>query len=153
MLQFDGNCNLPGSPTVLWPLLRDAGFLAACIPEATVTGTPGKDRATCTVRPGFAFVRGSLDVTIDVVEAVEPSRLRLLQISKGIGTSSELETILTLSPAEPGTRVQWSAEVKRLGGLLKAVPTGLIRGAAQKVIDDVWQGIEKKVRESCGEAK
>ncbi len=33
----------------------------------------------------------------------------------------------------------------QLGGLLKMVPSGLIRGAAQKVIEDVWDGIAKKL--------
>ena len=61
-----------------------------------------------------------------------------------------METSLTMTPPDPVvvtrggkpvaalvgsghmTRVHWKAEVKQLGGLLKAVPAGLIRGAAQK---------------------
>jgi carbon monoxide dehydrogenase subunit G len=33
--------------------------------------------------------------------------------------------------------------VMELGGLLKMVPSGLVRGAAHKVIEDVWNGIAK----------
>jgi hypothetical protein len=40
----------------------------------------------------------------------------------------------------------WRAEVKSLGGLLKMVPSGLIRGAAQKVIEDVWNGVADQVK-------
>ena len=35
---------------------------------------------------------------------------------------------------------------QRHGDLLKMVPAGLIRGAAQKAIDDLWGGIEQKLR-------
>jgi carbon monoxide dehydrogenase subunit G len=41
--------------------------------------------------------------------------------------------------------VQWRSEVKSLGGLLKMVPSGLIRGAAQKVIEDGWAGVAQKL--------
>jgi hypothetical protein len=35
--------------------------------------------------------------------------------------------------------------VKNLGGLLKMVPGGLIRGSANKVIEDVWTGVAQKL--------
>jgi carbon monoxide dehydrogenase subunit G len=90
-------------------------------------------------------MRGSIDVTIDVIGGEEPTTVRYSQKSKGIGTSSEVETTLTLSPQESGTKVQWRSEVKSLGGLLKMVPSGLIRGAAQKVIEDGWAGVAQKL--------
>jgi carbon monoxide dehydrogenase subunit G len=74
----------------------------------------------------------------------EPASLKFSQKSKGIGSSSEVETALDLSPCEQGTKVAWRAEVKSLGGLLKMVPSGLIRGAAQKVIEDVWNGVAQQ---------
>jgi carbon monoxide dehydrogenase subunit G len=66
--------------------------------------------------------------------------------SKGIGSSSEVETALTLTPHEQGTKIRWTADVKSLGGLLKMVPTGLIRGAANKVIEDTWTGVTTKLQ-------
>lgn len=145
MMHFEGERLLPLPVEQLLAKLGDAEFLVNCIPDGEVTGTPSRHQATCTVRPGFAFVRGTLDVTIDLLEASEANTLRFLQTSKGIGTSSEVETCVTLSRADGGTRLKWKAEVKRLGGLLKAIPSGLIRGAAHKVIEDVWRGVEEKL--------
>ena len=116
-----------------------------CIPDATVEGEPERDKATCSVRPGFAFVRGTLETTIEFKDATEPSQLRFSLTSKGIGSSSEVETILTIAPSATGSRVHWVADVQKLGGLLKAVPSGLIRGAAQKTIADVWEGVARKL--------
>lgn len=139
-------------PELVWPKLRDAAFLVQCIPDAAVMGTPERDRAQCSVRPGFSFARGNLEVTLQILDGQEPSHLKFALISKGVGSSSEVESALSLSAADGGSLVQWVAEVKQLGGLLKMVPSGLIRGAAQKVIDDVWNGIAAKINHPEPEA-
>ena len=142
-LRFEGERRLSLPPDQLWPKLRDAAFLVHCIPDATVQGQLGRDRAQCSVRPGFSFARGSLDVTIQILDAQQPNSVTFALISKGVGSSSEVESALTLTATDAGSTVHWVAEVKSLGGLLKMVPSGLVRGAAQKVIEDVWNGIEK----------
>jgi carbon monoxide dehydrogenase subunit G len=146
MQPFDGERIFSLPPDQLWPKLRDAAYLATCIPDGTPHAGATRDKAVCTVRPGFSFMRGSIDVTIDVLDSQEPTTLKFSQKSKGIGSTSEVETALTLSAHEQGTKVLWRAEVKNLGGLLKMVPSGLIRGAAQKVIEDVWKGVAEKLK-------
>lgn len=145
MLSFEGDRDFPLAPADLWAKLRDAAFLITCIPDATIEGEPQRDKAVCSLRPGFAFARGTLETTVEVIDAKEPADLRYRVSSKGIGSSSEVETVLTIAPATAGSRVHWQADIKRLGGLLKAVPGGLIRGAALKSIDDVWASIGKRL--------
>jgi carbon monoxide dehydrogenase subunit G len=145
MLHFEGERDFPLAPAELWAKLRDARFLVTCIPNAIVKGTPERDKAVCSVRPGLSFVSGSLDTTVEILGGNEPTDLRLRLASKGIGTSSEVETSLTIKPQDKGSRVNWVADVKSLGGLLKAVPEGLLRGSAQKTVEDVWEEIAKKL--------
>lgn len=146
MQPFEGERILPLPPAQLWPKMRDAAFLAACIPDGTPHEGGTRDRAVCSVHPGFSFMRGSLDVTLEILGGEEPTTMRYAQKSKGIGSSSEVETAVTLTPWEGGTKLHWKAEVKSLGGLLKMVPGGLIRGAANKVIEDVWTGLAEKLK-------
>jgi carbon monoxide dehydrogenase subunit G len=143
MQRFEGERRFAQTIDQLWPLFSDAAFLARCVPDATVKGEPQRDRAQYTVHPKLAFARGSMDVTMEIIERREPELVRFRLTSKGIGTSSTVETALTLTPAESGTMLKWVAEITQLGGLLKMVPSGLVRGAAQKVIEDVWDGIAK----------
>jgi carbon monoxide dehydrogenase subunit G len=143
MQRFEGERTFPYSVEQLWPRLSDAAFLAQCVPGATLKGEPQHDWAEYTVHPGLSFARGSLDVTMEILERREPEAVRFRLTSKGIGSSNTVETALKLAPDGGSTRVRWTAEVTQLGGLLKMVPTGLIRGAAQKVIEDVWDGIAK----------
>ncbi len=145
MLQFQGERTFGLPVEALFAKLRDAAFLAESVPDAVVDGTPTRDRAACSVHHGFAFVRGNLDVTLEVSEAQEPSLLRVRVNSKGVGNNSVVEAALRLSPEGSGSKVHWTAEVQTLGGLLKMVPSGLIRGAALKVIEDVWTGIAARL--------
>jgi carbon monoxide dehydrogenase subunit G len=145
MVRFEGDRDFRQAPEELFARLTDARFLAQCIPDVESVTEQEADRAALVLRPGFSFVRGTLEVTLRVVEAVAPTSARLLLTSKGIGTSSEVEATLALAPHGTGTRVHWTAEVKSLGGLLKMVPSGLVRGAAEKVVGDAWNAVEAKL--------
>ena len=52
-----------------------------------------------------AFVRGTLELTLLVVETVPAALTRLTLRTRGVGTTSEVEVALTYSAQEPGTRV------------------------------------------------
>jgi carbon monoxide dehydrogenase subunit G len=86
-----------------------------------------------------------MDVTLEIVERKEPEAVRVRLTSKGVGTRSVVETGLKLAAEGTGTKVNWTAKVTELGGLLKMAPAGLVRGAAHKVIEDVWEGIVKQL--------
>src|SRR5262249_46074734 len=146
MLRIEGVREFALAPAELWGRLSDARFLVQCIPDVESVQELAADRAALVLRPGFAFVRGTLDLTLQVVDAVEPTGARVILHSKGIGSTSDVEASLALAPREGGgTRVHWVADVKALGGLLKMVPGGLIRGAAQKVVSDAWAAVEAKL--------
>jgi carbon monoxide dehydrogenase subunit G len=145
MQPFDGERIFALPPDQLWPKMRDAAFLVTCIPDGSPHEGATRDRAVCTVHPGFSFMRGSLDITIEILGGEEPKSLRYSQKSKGIGSTSEVETALTFEPHEGGTKIHWTSEVKSLGGLLKMAPSGLIRGSAHKVIEYVWAGVAEKL--------
>jgi carbon monoxide dehydrogenase subunit G len=145
MLRFEGDRDFGQAPAELWAKLTDARFLAQCIPDVESVRQAQPDRAEVVLRPGFSFVRGTLDLTLEVVDAVAPSSARLVLRAKGMGSSSDVEATLALAPQGEGTRVHWAVEVKALGGLLKPVPPGLIRGAAQKVVADAWAAVEARL--------
>jgi carbon monoxide dehydrogenase subunit G len=150
MLRFDGQKDFPHlPPEKLWEKLSDARFLVQCVPDVHQIARQEQQEAAFTLRPGFAFIRGTLEVNMRVIEATSPTSVKLALTSKGIGTSSEVEAVLTLSAVDSGSRVNWTTEVKHLGGLLKAVPRGLIQGAAQKVVNDAWNAVEAKLAQEA----
>src|SRR5207302_7937246 len=102
------------APADAWAKLTDARFLVQCIPDVKEVKEVQPDRATLVFTPGFAFVRGTLELTLQVVDAVAPTSARVLLHSKGIGSTSDVEATLALAPHGDGTRVHWVAAVQAL---------------------------------------
>jgi carbon monoxide dehydrogenase subunit G len=146
MLRFEGDREFALPPEEVWAKLTDAQFLVPCIPDVETVKELKSDSASLILRPGFSFVRGTLEVELRVADLAPPTGARVVMQSKGIGSSSEVEAVLALVGEAGGTRVHWVAEVKALGGLLKLVPPGLIRGAAQKVVEDAWNAVEQRLK-------
>jgi carbon monoxide dehydrogenase subunit G len=147
MQRFEGDKDFPLAPAELFTQLTDARFLVKCLPDLESTSEVTADHARVVLRPSLVFMRGTLNVDMKVVDIVAPTSARLVLDSKGIGSSSKVEASLTLTPKESGSHVHWVAEIKELGGLLKLVPGGLIRGAAQKVLNEVLTAAETKLKE------
>jgi carbon monoxide dehydrogenase subunit G len=145
MLHFDGDKDFSQATAEVWSKLSDARFLVQCIPglETVIEATP--TRAQCILRPGFSFVRGTLEVTLTVIEAVANTLTRVLVHGKGIGSTSVVQVTLELAPRDQGTHAHWTADITELGGLLKAVPQGLIKASAQKVLADLLTIVEAKL--------
>jgi carbon monoxide dehydrogenase subunit G len=131
----------------VWDKLSDARFLAGCVPGAEAVQQAERDKALCTIRPGFSFVRGTLELTLQVAEAVPDQSIRLLVHTKGIGSTSDVQADLTLAPQAAGTLLHWTIDIRSLGGLLKAVPQGLVKAAAQKVVADALATVETRLGE------
>src|SRR5581483_1568715 len=100
MLHFEGDNDFPQPPSEIRARLSDARFLVECIPGVESLREASPTRAVCILRPGFSFVRGTLEITLQVSDAVADASLRVLAHSKGIGSSNDVETTLTLSPQD-----------------------------------------------------
>ena len=148
MLHFEGERDFTHAPATLWPKFADIHFLAGCVPDTESVTFPETDAAQIVLRPGLAFVRGTLDLTMKLTNRVEGTSARLVLATKGVGTTSTVEAAYSLAASNSGTRLHWTADVTQLGGLLKAVPQGLLKAAAQKVINDAWSALERKLQEA-----
>lgn len=145
-MQFSGTKQFPQPLDQVWPRISDACFLVDSLKNVDAVTLRQPDHAEWKSRPGLSFVAGTLDTRLQILERVKPTMLRLLLTSKGIGSSSSVEVQMSLVEHEGGTRIDWQAEIKTLTGLLKMVPKGLIQSAAQKSIEDVWNGVAEKIR-------
>lgn len=145
MLHFEGEKDYSLPIEQVFEKLTDARFLLDCVGGVEAVARQEADEAVWTLRPNLGFVRGTLETTLQVRERQPPTAARLQVVSKGIGSGSEVCVDLTLTEKAGGTAVHWSADVTSLTGLLKAVPSGLLKGAAQKVIADLWAAVDAKL--------
>src|SRR5260370_14131679 len=128
MVRFEGDRTVPRPLDEVLAKLTDARLLVQCIPDVESVGTSEPDHVTMVLRPNLVFMRGTLDVDLRIVDVVAPTSARVVNHSKGIGSTSTVEATLKFSAAENGTRVHWPAEAKEVGGVHKSALPGLIRG-------------------------
>jgi carbon monoxide dehydrogenase subunit G len=149
MVQLQGEQSFSEPPADLFPRITDTEFIARCIPDLQSVIERTDDRLVCRITPGLSFLQAKLDVSIEILERQPPHSGRMRLISKGIGSSAEVESAfqLTDEAAEngPGTRLHWTAEIKQTQGLLKSVSRGLLEAAAKKVIADVWAAVGREL--------
>jgi carbon monoxide dehydrogenase subunit G len=145
MISLAGDKVFALSPLDLTAKLSDPAFLVQCIPDLESVAQLEAQRAVVTVRPGFAFIRGTLEVNLQVANVQPGQVVDFIVRGKGIGSSNTVAIQLAISSQDGGSQVHWTADVQELGGLLKAVPRGLIQATAQKVIEDVWRAAEARL--------
>jgi len=122
MIHFEGDRTFPLPPAAVFAKLGDAAFLVDCLKDVQEVVEKNADRAVWKLQPGFSFIRTTLDITMDIVERVPDSAIKVKMFSRGIGATSTVQSVVALQPTEPGTAVHWSADITELTGLLKLVP-------------------------------
>ena len=146
MIHFRGDQTFPLPLADVFAKLGDAAFLLSCLKDVEQVIEAGADQAKWKLRPGFTFIRTTLDITMDIVGRVANTSVQVKLFSKGIGASTTVMSTMTFQPTESGTAVHWIADVTELTGLLKLVPKSLISSSAGKVIDETWAEIDRKLR-------
>jgi carbon monoxide dehydrogenase subunit G len=145
MSQIRGEELFGQPPDILWQSLSDPAFLCQCFPGVDRVLRSDARSATVIVRPGFSFVRGTLEISFEFSEVEPPCAARVVIQIKGIGSSAELETRLNIASDGAASRVTWQVNANQFGGLLKAVSQGLMQAAAQKVAADTWAEIRRRI--------
>jgi carbon monoxide dehydrogenase subunit G len=144
MIHFEGDKSFPLPVAEVAAKLSDAGFLANCLPDAEVDeATP--DKAAWKLKPKLSFLTGSLNVEMTTIARELGKSVAFRVFAKAMGASSTVVTNLAFKEADGGTAVHWTGDLEQVTGLLKVVPKGLLQGAAQKVIDDVWAAVTAKL--------
>lgn len=127
-------------------VLTDLEAVVAAMPGLVSSERVDERAIKAVVRPGLSFLGGQVRQTLRLVEA-DPPRSALMRIdATSVGVSMSIETRLSLSGTEGGrTLLDWQVRVFDMNGLITAVPAGLIRAAAEKVISDGWKALTKRI--------
>jgi carbon monoxide dehydrogenase subunit G len=146
-MHLEGDKDFSLAAGELFARLSDAKFLAHCLKNVEIVRAEA-DVAEWKLRPALSFVAGTLDIALTIAERTAPTAMKATVFSKGIGATSNVETVLQFTPQDLGTRVHWMLDVTQLTGLLKLVPKSLMQAAALKVVEDVWGQIFEAVSHS-----
>src|SRR5687768_9552171 len=140
---FFGEETFAAPPQRVFAVLTDLDALPAAMPGLVSSQRVDDRTLKAVVRPGFSFMAGQIRLILTIPES-RPAKFALMRVAAtSIGVAMSIESKLNLSPVGDGqhTRLAWEARVHDMKGLITAVPAGLIRAAADKVITDGWKSL------------
>jgi carbon monoxide dehydrogenase subunit G len=144
---FSGDETFAAPPSRAFAVLTDLDALAAAMPGLVSSERVDERTLKAVVRPGLSFMTGQVRLTLVLVEARPDEHATMHVAAASIGVGLSIDAELSLSPLDDGrrTRLAWEARVHDMKGLIAAVPAGLVRAAADKVITDGWQSLRPRI--------
>lgn len=143
---FSGVESLPAPPDRVYAFLTDPDSMKSVVPDLVSAEKTAPNILKGVVKPGFSFIRGTLKFTM-TIEKTEPGKSASVNVfSEAIGAKMTVESKMTVEPDGAGSKVNWTAQVTQLSGLIAAVPGGLIKAAADKTVRDGWDKIRAAVK-------
>lgn len=149
-LQFSGSEQFAAAPEVVFDYLTDLDRLEQHLPDLVSSSRTDDAKMECTLRPGLSFLRGTVDLVIDILQT-EPPRFAVMRAKiSGVGQSMIVKSSIQLQAVQlpgqgDGTRVDWTIDVRERTGLLASVSPTLIKAAAERIIVESFRRVGEKL--------
>ena len=150
-LRGEGEVNISAPPAEVWRRLIDPTELAAIVPGCERLQQSGPDRYTAEVTIGVAGVRGRYHAEIELLDKQEPVSVRLVGKASGALGFGGGEGIVTLAPADGGTRLTYTYRAE-VGGKVAAVGQRLLGTVTRVMIAEFFGALERRIAPSSGPA-
>ena len=98
-LTFGGQESFRAAPEQVFTLLTDLEQMQRTIPDLTSAERIDEYTLKCVVRPGFSFLRGTMNLTISLAELVRAERATMQIAARGIGAQLEIVSNRGLRPS------------------------------------------------------
>ena len=144
-LRFDGEERFGAPPERVFALLTDLDRLGTSIPDRVSSERVDERTLNAVVRPGFSFLRGTMKLRVTLEELNPPTSAVMRIDSQGIGVSMQVESRMTLTPDGDGTKVVWQSNVTQMKGLVATISPGLVRAAAEQVVQSGWKQLHEQL--------
>jgi uncharacterized protein len=132
-MRVAGSYRIPTDQARTYAILQDPAVLARCMPGCEGLDKIGPDEYSMRMKMALASVSGLFDGKVKITDSKPPSQFRLSVDGKGKIGFMKGEGLLTLTPVDGVTDVQYEGTVE-VGGTIAAVGQRLIDGTAKMMI-------------------
>ena len=143
-MHYDGSFEVPLPKQKVYDFVMDPMKVTSIFPDVQDVKVIDADNFTLKAKVGISFIRGMMDVKMNIVERKPPTFARMKAKGNGLSSSIELENSFTMEDAPGGTLVKWSADAK-IAGLMASVGSRLIDAAAQKYVAETIGSLKEKL--------
>ena len=147
-MKVAGAYTVPVPQERAYALLQDPAVLAKCMPGCERLDKIGEDEYAMHMKMLLGSMSGLFEGKVKISDTNPPSSYRLLVNGNGKTGFMKGEGVLTLSPVEGQTSVQYDGDVQ-VGGTLAAVGQRLIDTTAKMLIKRFFEKLSKEASASA----
>jgi carbon monoxide dehydrogenase subunit G len=136
-MKLEGSYDMPVPRQRVWEAFLDPEQLRQAIPGCEKLEAVGNDEYKATMKIGVGAVKGTFEGKVRLSDKKPPDSYRLAVEGSGGPGFIRGDTVITLSDADGGTRVSFSADVQ-VGGLIAGVGQRMLGGVSKMMADQFF---------------
>jgi len=136
-MKLEGSYDVKAPRQKVWGAFLDPETLRKAIPGCEKLELTGNDEYKATLKIGVAAVKGTFEGKVRLLEKKPPESYRLAAEGSGGPGFVRADTLITLTDADDGTRVSYSADVQ-IGGLIAGVGQRMLGGVSKMMADQFF---------------
>jgi len=136
-MKLEGSYDMPVPRQRVWEAFLDPEQLRQAIPGCEKLEAVGNDEYKATMKIGVGAVKGTFEGKVRLSDKKPPDSYRLSVEGSGGPGFIRGDTVITLSDADGGTRVSFSADVQ-VGGLIAGVGQRMLGGVSKMMADQFF---------------
>jgi carbon monoxide dehydrogenase subunit G len=144
-VHYQGSFEVSAPREKVYAFVTDPKKVTTIFPDASDVKVVDENNFSAKVKVGMSFIRGTLDVKMNMVEK-KPGRFAKLKArGTGLSSSVDLESSFTLEDGKSGgTVLSWVADAK-ISGMMASVGSRLMDSAAEKYVNQIVTALKKKL--------
>jgi carbon monoxide dehydrogenase subunit G len=139
-VKIEGQYTIAAPQQTVWDRLNDPEVLAKSLPGVDKLESTGPDSYKAKIKYKMGPVSGTFDGTVELSEKNPPNSMRLKTSARGGPGFVNGDGKVELTAKGDETEIRYSGEVQ-LGGMLAAVGSRMLEGAAKKSIEEFFQSV------------
>lgn len=136
-MKLEGAHQIPAPRQTVWDAFLNPEVLRQAIPGCEKLEPLGNDEFKATMKIGVAAVKGTFEGKVRIADQKPPESYKLAMEGSGGPGFVRGETVITLTEAEGGTRVSYTADVQ-VGGLIAGVGQRMIGGVSKMMAEQFF---------------
>jgi carbon monoxide dehydrogenase subunit G len=136
-MKLEGAHQIPAPRQKVWDAFLNPEVLRQAIPGCEKLEPLGNDEFKATMKIGVAAVKGTFEGKVRIADQKPPESYKLAMEGSGGPGFVRGETVITLTEAEGGTRVSYTADVQ-VGGLIAGVGQRMIGGVSKMMAEQFF---------------
>lgn len=146
MIEFQGEEDFDVAAGEVLIALTDLRVVERTLPDVRNCRQVNDRTLACQATPSLGFLRGGMDVRVEIVEARGDEFAVSRMEASGPGLSFTVRNDVRLESIGGGCRARWRSRIENLGGMIGRFTPGLVESAARDMITRTWVNVRREAR-------